>query len=517
MATIFVEGFDQYGAPGIQLPSLLNTSLPQGGWTPIGGFFNGAIVPSLNGNAGYAFQINAGGLSGARELSKTLPNNFTRLIGGARILSPATLADYVGVLFGDDTVTQCSIGILPVSGNIGMFLGSFAASPPNLLERSLASVAGNTEHYLEWDVTFGVGVAGGWTVWLDGVQIMSSTGTTVTTSNSFSNVFQFGIGTSSGVSFSLDDLYLFDSTTAFNNAVLLSNPVVLTDVPIAAGSLTGFGNDGNVIGNTSSTLNGAQAASANTLWLMPITPIVTSNAGDIAFQLNGSGNNPTAQFQGVVYNDSAGVPSTLLVSGPIQTGFTDGELIILPLSSTPSLVANTQYWIGFTTNASFNVQDAAALGVPYSFASNTFSSGPPATAPTMTVGAEPVLMYAMCTGSAANWNSVAVLPPVGDASSVSTATASTSDLYTFPGLPTNVTEVYTVSVSGNCRLDQSGARLFDLLAKSGATTGNGSHTNIPPTVSYAWYDSPFDTDPNTGTAWTRTTADNATYGIELVT
>ena len=519
MATIFVEGFDQYGAPGITLPSLASLSLPQGGWTPIGGFVSLAIIPSLNGNAGYAIQIGGSANVGLLALSKTLPNNFTRLIGGVRILATSGLSDYTGVLFGDDLTTQCSIGIIPVSGNIGIFLGSFAVNPgpPTLIQRSVASVAGNTEHYLEWDVTFGVGVAGGWTIWLDGVQIMSSTGTTVVTSNNFSNVFQVGVN-NSGPLCSVDDLYLFDSTTSFNNAVLLSNPVVLTDVPIAAGSLTGFTNIGNVVGNTDSVSGNSINANGNSLWLMPVTPAVACTLASVAVQLNSSsGNDPTAQFRSVIYADSAGVPGALLQSGNTQTGFTSGELLILPLSTTQALTASTQYWIGFINDTTVPVQVANVVGVPYRFASNTFSSGPPATAPAVTNGSDPVFMYGLCTGSAANWNSVAVLPPVGDASSVSTATASTSDLYTFPGLPTNVTAVYTVSVSGNCRLDQSGARLFDLLAKSGATTGHGSHTNIPPTVSYAWYDSLFDTDPNTGTAWTKTTADNATYGIELVT
>jgi len=328
-------------------------------------------------------------------------------------------------------------------------------------------------------------------------------------------VFQIGVE-QQFATISADDLYLFDGTTSFNNAVLLSNPVVLTDVPIAAGSLTGFANDGNVVGNTDSVTTNTSTAGAGSLWLMPVTPEVACNLVSIAVQLGGgSGNVPTAQFRSAVYADSVGAPGTLLQSGNVQTGFTNGELLILPLAATQALVANTQYWIGFINDTNTQVQVSNVIGVPYRYAANTFASGPPATAPAMTNGAYPVFMYGECTGSTANWNSVAVVPPVGDAASVSTATASTSDLYTYPGLPTNVTAVYTVSVSGNCRLDQSGARRFDLLAKSGATTGNGSNTNIAPTVTYAWYDSPFDTDPNTGAAWTRTAADNATYGIEL--
>lgn len=522
MATIFTEGFDEYGAAGIFAPDLASVSLPQGGWTleaSIGGAGLVAIVPSLNGNAGYAVAVTSvvSGSGKSANISRTLPNNYARLIGGVRLLAQAGLPCWTGIAFGDGASTQLSLVILPTTGRLGLYLGGVTGP---LLQTSLVSFAGNTEHYVEFDITFGVGGAGGWSVWLDGVVAMSGTGTTITTANAYSNVLQIIAFSASFLSspsaiVTADDVYLFDSTTSFNNAVLLSNPVVLTDVAIAAAQ-TQFANDGNVVGNTSSVNSGTEGASANSLWLTPVTPEVACNAASIAVQL-ASPNNPTAQFQAVIYSDSAGAPGALLASGSVQTGFVTNELLVLPLASTPALTASTQYWIGFINNAAFSVRNASNIGVPYRYASNTFSGGPPATAPAMTNGAMPVLMYAICTGSAANWNSVAVLPPVGDASSISTSTAGLADLYTYPALPNNVTAVYTVSVSGNCRLDQSGARQFNLLAKSGATTGTGAYTNIGPTVTYAWYDSAFDTDPNTGLAWTKLAADNATYGIELVT
>ncbi len=509
MATIFVEGFDQYGATSINTPNLVNTSLPQGGWTPYSSpALN--IVPSLNGQAGYAIQCEenfAGDISG---LAKTLPNNYTRLIGGFRMLTPAQLAGPAGVMLFDNTTCQCSIAVQPISGRLGFCLGSIEGT---LLDTSLSSLAGNTEHYIEFDITFGVGNAGGWTVWLDGVQAMQGVGTTVVSANSYANVVMLATALQFTTA-AFDDVYIFDDTTTFNNAVLLSNPVVLTDVPIAA-SQTQFANDGNAIGNTNSTLSGSASISANSLILTPVTPAVACNAASVAIQLN-SGNDPTAQFRAVIYADNAGAPGALLASGNDSIGFTSNELLILPLATQPALVAGTQYWIGFINDTAINVQYASVLGNPYRYVANTFASGPPATAPAMTSGTTPLFMYGLCTGSAENWNSVSLLPPLGDTSSVSTATAGDTDLYTYPALPNNVTAVYTVSVSGNCHLDQSGNRRFDMTAKSGTAIGNGLNTNIAPTVTYAWYDSPFDTDPNTGVAWTKTAAESAAYGMTLV-
>lgn len=514
MATIWIEGFDNYGATGIALPSLGSVSLAEGGWTVLGGV--ASIVPSLNGQTGYAVSITRQGTAIGAAMIKGLQQSYARLIGGLRILAPTSLAEPSGFQLLDNTTTQVSVAISAVSGTIAIYRGGWNSG--TLLQVSNESVAGNTEHYIEFDITFGVGGAGGWTVWLDGVEILGGTGTTVVSANNSVDGFQIGdMANVTAPIHTVDDIYLFDGTTTVNNAVVLSNPVVLTDSPLSDTSVQ-FTNIGNVVGNTSSTNAVAMSLAANSLWLMPITPAVACTLDGVAVQLIvGSGNDPTAHFEGVIYADNAGAPGALLSGGSVLTGFTNGQLLNLSLSTPQALTAATQYWIGFINDTGTSIYASSAVGVPYRYAANTFTSGPPATAPAMTNGAYPAFMYGLCTGSVQNWNSEAVVPPVGDSSAVSSATVGDTDLYKFPALPTNIQAVYTVSVSGNAHLTQSGTHKIDMVAYSGTSTSTGNNPNIAPTVTYAWYDSPVDTDPATGLAWTLAGVNGASFGMKVAT
>lgn len=511
MATIFTEGFDRYGTAGMVTPAVA-TAIGYGGWSVFTNTGGVALAGSLNGQGGSALTVSgiAQGGNTATYATKTLPQNYSRLIGGVRISTDLVGAN--GIAFSDGTTVQCMVLVMPTSGRIAIY----SSRGGTQLQLGTASIASGVEHYLEYDITFGpasgIG-AGSWTVWLDGVQCLAGNGATETSGNNYANVVQLSIGTVGGnvsTSVTFDDVYVFDDTTSYNNSALLSNPLVYTQVAISD-KQTQFTNNGNIVGNTAGA-SGAPNILGNYLLLMPITPIEGCTLGSITFVTTGGSSNAC---KGVLYADSSGSPGSLLATGTEISTFPTPGTATLPMPST-SLTANTQYWIGLIIDASyFNPQYAPSGGAELYSASNTYSSGPPSTAPTMSPTGYCIYMSATCSGAAGNSASLVNIPPPGAASSVQASSSGTEDLYQFPNLPTSIQNVYTVAVSAYAQLEGSGTTKFDLLAKSGSTTGEGSNTAIAPTATFAWYDSNFDTDPNTSAAWTPGDVNIAYYGMKI--
>jgi hypothetical protein len=93
MATVEVEGFDQYGTPSTGSAS---TYLAQGGWTTGASSPSITIVSGLSGQ-GYAVAMGSTTSSHGNSISKTLLSNYPRIIGGIRFNS--SLNANVGVTY----------------------------------------------------------------------------------------------------------------------------------------------------------------------------------------------------------------------------------------------------------------------------------------------------------------------------------------------------------------------------------------------------------------------------------
>jgi hypothetical protein len=544
MATIFIEGFDKYGAAN-EATELVRPLLAMGGWTlanPINDNQAYFIIPGLAGFGGGALQLGPTVTPSSNSLVRAMPGNYTRLIGGCRVQSDNGAS--MGIMFFDVSQCQCFIKIANTTGNIGMFQGNVGSGidAATQIAISTAAVAGGTSHMLEWDISFGN--PGTFTIYLDGVQILTGSGQLIQTANSYANNFMLfnqgggGGGTYIGSLVAFDDIYMFDQTTAHNNAVLLSNSVVLTDFPFADHQKQ-FTNNGNVIGNGITASTDLQhpfnfqgfnfTDSANSLFLMPVTPNVNCTINSIGVALAEAGSPyPNAKFKGVIYSDSGGSPANLLSSGSEVTTTQIGIVLTLPLVSPQALTAGTQYWIGCINDTSVLLQTSDATapwfggggGTSLTFngriAANTYTLGAPSTAPAMTAGKNSCSIFGNCTGASTNWESEALTPPLGANSSVKSSTPGNEDLYQYPGLPTTITNVYTVCVSACAYVSSPGSRTFDLVALSSGTSGNGNFINISPTTMQAWYDSYFETDPHTGSTWSTTAVTNGFYGMELV-
>jgi hypothetical protein len=495
MAAVFIEGFDKYGAPS-GTNSAVQAALLANEWTSIANGMVVSIVAALS-SSGYALHLNG---AQSYALVKNLPSNYSRLIGGVRFASDLTV-NGAGFAFLDGTNFQCSVFVNQTTGTI-----SFRSGSSTTLATTSVSVSANSIHYLEWDITFGS--SANYQVWLDGVSVLSGTGNTrAGSSNNYANAFD--IDNSSNLT--IDDLYLFDSTTATNNAVLNTNPRIETQFPNADSSVQ-FSFGAAVLGQPYSAAPNTAAPGANELILRPFNAGPGGVLGSIScIPQTTSG---TANFKSVVYADSSGPTGSPLATGNQVTGTLAGTTLTSAFASPPTLSASTVYWLGFITdtNIAFSLTDLNDLG--YS-KSNTYSSGAP-TSPSMTGAQASWLIYGNYTsGTGVNYYEVDIDPPPGDLSYVADGNVGDQDLYDFPNLTTTPTAVYAVAVKGLIRVTPSGARAIDLRMHSGSTTSSGSNVGQSPATTYGWLDSFFVTDPNTGSAWSVAGLNAATSGAKI--
>jgi len=451
MAVLFIEGFDKYG-PANTVSANVTALLNDGEWTNASGAISYSIVAPLS-STGQALQLNY--TTGSVVLYKTLATTYSRIIGGIRFSSNLAGSANAGLGFASSGTQACTITINS-TGAISLRTGTYTGTA---LATSSSTVSANSAHYLEWDIT--IGASSAYQVWLDGVSVFSGTGNT---GNSQTTINQLNfLGGTIGTNIQYDDLYLFDNTGGTNNAVLNTNPRIETQFPNADSSVQfSFG----------------------------------------------------AAILGQVYADSAGSPTgSTLVTGAEVTGTTANATLVSAFSSPPTLSASTAYWLGFITDTfvQLNQVDGTTTGAK---ATNTYGSGPP-TNPTMTTGQPSWIIYGNMTGIAVDWYEVDVNPPPGDISYVYASSSGYEDLYSFPALTTTPNNIYTVAVKGNIKKSDTGTRTIDLRMKSGGTDTGGSNPGQTPATTYGWMDSFFDTDPNTGVAWTPTGLNSAVSGVKV--
>jgi hypothetical protein len=230
-------------------------------------------------------------------------------------------------------------------------------------------------------------------------------------------------------------------------------------------------------------------------------------------------NNAAANFRVCVYADSAGVPGALMGSSGTITGATNGTTITGALTTPPSLTAGTQYWLGFISDAG-NSNIASAEGSNTGrYASNTFASGPPSTAPAMSVGSSftPNFWGNVTLSSPVNFYEVGQRPASGNLSYVFDATVAHEDLYGFPALSTPPTTIHGVAVRAYVAKSDSGAKTVSVRCKSGATDSAGSVASFSPSTTYAWLSNYFATDPATAAPWTLSGLNAAQAGLKVET
>jgi hypothetical protein len=497
MAIVLLEGFDKYGGVNTNstnVGTLLNTE-----WTSVTLTTSQIVTPlSVTGQALF--------LGSANSVTKTLPANFARLIGGVRITS--TLAAAAGVQFNDTATAQCGF-VINTTGTITIRTGN--AFSGTIIATSTASVTANSIHYVEWDLTFSA--TGAYQIWLDGVSVLSGTGNLRTTANNYANAFVLGTTTSGNAT--VDDCYLFDNTGTTSNAALLTSPRIETTFPSTDASVQ-FAVGASVLGTTVLRSTGVLSPVANTFWVRPFTPTRACTLNSISvFPQATSG---TINLRPIVYADSAGVPGTLMSGGSTVTGVTSGTVLTMPLTTPQSLTAGTQYWLGFMNDIQvasiFTTTDTLAQGRS---ATATFASGAPGTAPATTAGQATILVWGNITLSTpANFYETSLQPPLlptTNWSYVNDSTVGHEDLYNMAALTTNPVNLYAVAHKVYWEKSDTGARTMSVRTRSGGT--EVATTAIAPGTSYTWAAIYHDTDPATSLAWTLTGVNAAQAGYRI--
>jgi hypothetical protein len=489
MAEIFWDGFDKYG-PVNSYPTNSTmgsewTTVPSSSASFVAGRFSNSLALQMT----YSFV----------SASRTLPSNYSRLIGGIA-LNP-NLSGNSGVIFGDAGTNQCAVGFNS-SGKLVLWNGGLGGTQVAI---STASITANTWHYVEWDLTFAS--SGSYNVYLDGVSVFSGTGNLKNSSNSYANQVILG-----GNTCNFDDMYLFDSTGSTNNAVR-GDSRIETLFPTADASVA-FTPSQGVIGAYYSLSNSTTYMSGGQLYLRKFTAPVSGTLHSISIMpaTTSSG----ANFKPAIYADNSGSPGTLLSTGSQVTGATALTAVTMPLTTVQSLTAGNSYWIGYVTDTTLSMQrddnSSFATNAGYS-ASVTYTSAPPSTAPSMSSGQTSVQLWGNVTGMATNYSEVNEVPPGGDLSCVSSSTVGAEDRYSFSSLSSTPSNIAGVKVSALLRKTDTGARTITVQLKSGSIEVTGS--SQAPAVSYAYYSSYQDTDPNTSAAWTASGVNSVTAGTKI--
>lgn len=487
MALLFIEGWDKYGLAnsGTTLSGLLTA----GEWNT--NTATAVIVAGLSA-PGQAVNLTNG------LLTKTLPANYGRLIGGFRFAS--SLAAIVGITFLDGATAQAGISI-NTAGTISIKNGLYNSG--TVIATSTASVTANSTNYLEFDITFAN--AGSYTIWLNGISILSGSADTTATANAYASVFQ--IGTTATSSLTVDDLYLFDTTGSRNNAALNNSPRIETTFA-ASDNAVQFAPGAAVLGSTVQA-TAANSPTANSLNLRRFTPSVAMTINGVS--LVPSATSAGASFRGVIYADSAGVAGTLMSSGTTVTGATAATVMTLPLTTPQNLSAGTAYWIGYMNDTSVQTQTNDSSNA-FSRANATFASGAPTPAPAMTTGQPSWRMWGNVTPATGNnYYAVGQVPPPGAASYVFDATVGHEDAYNFGALGVMPATIHAVAVKGYVQKSDSGAKTVSLRvgSDSGSSAGQALGT------SYGWLRSFWEVDPSTSSPWTGTALNAVTSGLRI--
>lgn len=444
-------------------------------------------------STGYAFRVVGGGTP---NLQKSFTANYSHIAGTFRF-KPNLNANPIGINFRDASSNQCTIVVEPSTGTLNFRTGSNTGT---ILGGASGLIVANSTHVLSWDIVIGASAA--YDIKLDGVSVISGTGNTRGgTSNNYMNAITLGglQGIGGGMQCDFDDFAIIDASAAFDSTITTSNPRIETQFP-SGDNQTQFDIGSTQLGE-SYYISSVNAPGANQIYLRKYIPEVNETINSVSMIPNAT--STTAKFKAAIYPDSGGSPNgqTLMSGGTEVIGCTSDAVLTGALTTPQALTAGTPYWVGFIGDTSINLRqnDSGTTGVK---AAATYTSGVPATCPTVTTGQVNWCIWGNCTGAAVSWPAVKHNPPPGDISYVFSNTVGDEDLLSFPALSTTPTKIYYGAVRAVVKRSDAGSRTIDFRMKSSSTSSSGSLAGQSPALSYTVMNSFFATDPNTGVDWT---------------
>jgi len=502
---VFTEGYDKYGPIG----SDPTTKAAQGEWNIYSGNAGGiTIVASLAGT-GYAARFATGGANAFNGFIKSLPASYARAIGGFCFSS--AFGNGPGGITLDDTGTAQVSVVINGSGYIEVRRGDNIST---VIATSTQTVSINSVHWIEYDITIH-NTNGIIKIWLDGVITsinLTGQNTRVSSNNSYNRLYNT-CRAASGFShdFTFDHLYLWCYTASGGSETpALTNPIIETQWGTSDDSVAWT--VGLHAWQNEYELFTSNAPGANQLAIVQSTCDATGNLDAIALMPQAT--SASAKFKAVVYADSSGSPGALLATGTEVTGCTSGTLLNLPFGSSLAVTQGTVYWIGYITDTSVSIS-GNRRSTGYKKA-NTYASGPPSPAGSgFTTGQTTWDFLGIMTGITTHYTQTDALLALDNLDYNFSGTVNQEDLFGFPALSSTPTNIYSIAVKGRVVKTDAGIRTLDMRTKSGATSSSGNLTALQPLVTYSYVSSYFQTDPNTGIAWTGAGANAAKHGIKV--
>ena len=521
MTIILKDSLQKYGSIGsaiktgwnnnIPLPSLssLATSLAQGGWN---------VFSNDNYNITVAAGIASSDISSIRftryenvcYITRTLQNNISRIMGFFWV-KPGGVNNQPGVTFYDGYSAQCSIVINQYTGFISLRTGDCIGA---VMSTSSTALTAGQGVCVAFDIS--IGASASYQLWINNISAFSGVGNTRGgTSNSYVNFIGIGytinLHNLDFVDFS--NIFINDNTGSTNNTVLLTSPVIKVDYAITDNSTQftqtaitiGSSRISNILFSSSPSITSWSTPGANTLFLRPFTSSVnmTLNGVSCIPQATSIG----ANFKAVIYADNAGNPDTLIATGTIVTDSIENSVLTSLFESGQALTGGTQYWLGFITDTAVSLW-IADVDINGRIISNTYSSGAPNPAGSMTTGYPNWAIWGSGTGGSQNYAALNNDPPIGLSYNQS-ATVGQQDLFTFSGTITG--QVYGVGLSILASNPGGGTRTGNGEISSSGTLSAGNNPGWSPGSTPIWYDTWIAEDPATNSAWT-SSAVNAALG-----
>lgn len=509
------DGFEKYGQTtnGLTFATFVNpgnfainnvayTNYPNQGfnqeWSGVGGAANarpnGLIVGLLG--SGIALCLRASS-NGGVSATRNMPTNYARVMLGFAIMF--NLVGSCGVELRDAGTAKISVGI-DSSGRVNVWRGSVGGT---ILFTSGAIVASGTRHFIELDAKIN-NTTGHYQVWMDGVSLFNSDNAqnTSASGNAFVNQIVLNTGGTDGSSVGFDDMVWRDNTGA---TLTPYGDIAIKALQVTSDDSKQFTQQATALGTFFTEQTTTTDTPGISLVLVPVTPAANVTLSSVSLVTSVSA--LTAKLKGVVYSDSAGSPGSLLSDGTEVVGITADVAAVLPLATPQSLVGGTQYWVGYYSDTSLTVRKSDTWHSSGQRKLNTYASNAPAgPLAGMTTGQNPWVIWGNGTSGASNYPALsATSPPIlSDLLSYNRdSVVGHEDVFVTSDLAVTPSTIYAVKLSALSKRSAAGTRTMDLEVKSGSATGTGSNPGITPGTTAAWSSTRFDTDPNTGLAWTQ--------------
>lgn len=501
----WIEGFERWGSAGSDSADWGYAGyMDDGEYTSIS--INGAelvagLVPSAGGQA---LQASLGSIT---TLSKTLPANYARVIGGCTLYTLlGTQQSNTFVSFNDGGTNQIAIGY-NTSGNLWVSRNGTA------IATSTEVMSYGSTNVIEWDVTFHntTGIA---KVWLNGVPTsIDFTGDTCGSANNYANSFSL-IVRSSNI---MDHVYLWFYTAAGGSETpALTNPVVETttvDETVAADFILG---EGTTTGNE--LIGGGINRDGRMTYYRPFIAPAGGNISKIyvyCFQTNAT----TAVKVSLYADNGSGRPGARLCAPVEITGIVASTVLTFNVAAT-AVVKGTRYYLALSHS---NGAGSSPLG---SYTNDlegwvtnegSYAAAMPASAGSASAVAPPWLWSNLTDVAEADFYSQLAFPHPGPYNYLAAATADARDQYGFAPLSVDPTVIYSVSVSYAVSKSDAGVKTIDLEVDSGGVkyTGTNGAAKTPP-QNLTWYTSYYRRNPNGGAAWSKTSVDAMNAGYKIV-